>query len=162
MQKEASMGVLLQGFYKLRPNRAVPSPADGDSRGTAAGHGVLEARTVQVGFHTLRIKLNNAAGGVRRAYKLAVTYAGQQQPAGHSEASVAEPASADRAAADPKEVGRWDPRFSLPNVAIHTHLLPNGKVLFWGRRDQPKPIPRRAFLHAADLGSRNAHDDTDA
>jgi alpha-amylase len=24
------MGVLLQGFYKLRPNRAVPSPADGD------------------------------------------------------------------------------------------------------------------------------------
>jgi len=26
------MGVLLQGFYKLRPNRAVPSPADGDSK----------------------------------------------------------------------------------------------------------------------------------
>jgi hypothetical protein len=25
------MGVLLQGFYKLRPNPAVPSPADGDS-----------------------------------------------------------------------------------------------------------------------------------
>jgi alpha-amylase len=24
------MGVLLQGFYKLRPNRAVPSPADGE------------------------------------------------------------------------------------------------------------------------------------
>src|SRR5438105_12977476 len=26
------MGVLLQGFYKLRPNRAVPSPADGEAR----------------------------------------------------------------------------------------------------------------------------------
>ena len=26
------MGVLLQGFYKLRPNRAVPSPADGDPK----------------------------------------------------------------------------------------------------------------------------------
>ena len=25
------MGVLLQGFYKLRPNRAVPSPADGEA-----------------------------------------------------------------------------------------------------------------------------------
>jgi hypothetical protein len=33
--------------------------------------------------------------------------------------------------------GRWDPIFELPNVAIHTHVLPNGKVLFWGRRDQP-------------------------
>ncbi|HEX4101034.1 MAG TPA: galactose oxidase-like domain-containing protein [Pseudonocardiaceae bacterium] len=33
--------------------------------------------------------------------------------------------------------GRWDPVFELPNVAIHTSVLPNGKVLFWGRRDQP-------------------------
>lgn len=32
--------------------------------------------------------------------------------------------------------GRWDPVFPLPNVAIHTHVLPNGKVLFWGRRDK--------------------------
>jgi galactose oxidase len=35
------------------------------------------------------------------------------------------------------QLGRWDPVFELPNVAIHTHVLPNGKVLFWGRRDQP-------------------------
>ncbi len=34
-------------------------------------------------------------------------------------------------------LGRWDPVFELPNVAIHTHVLPNGKVLLWGRRDQP-------------------------
>jgi hypothetical protein len=60
----------------------------------------LEARTVQVGFHALRIKLNNAAGGVRPAYKLAVTYLGHQLLAEHSEASVTEPASADRAAAE--------------------------------------------------------------
>ncbi|MDT7716903.1 MAG: hypothetical protein QOH09_2895 [Pseudonocardiales bacterium] len=33
--------------------------------------------------------------------------------------------------------GRWAPVFDLPNVAIHTNVLPNGKVLFWGRRDQP-------------------------
>ena len=32
-------------------------------------------------------------------------------------------------------LGRWDPVFKLPNVAIHTSVLPNGKVLFWGRRD---------------------------
>ena len=34
--------------------------------------------------------------------------------------------------------GRWGQLFELPNVAIHTHVLPNGKVLFWGRRDQSK------------------------
>ena len=35
------------------------------------------------------------------------------------------------------QLGRWDPVFELPNVAIHTNVLPNGKVLFWGRRDHP-------------------------
>src|SRR3954469_16291112 len=33
--------------------------------------------------------------------------------------------------------GRWEGMFGLPNVAIHTTLLPDGKVLFWGRRDDP-------------------------
>ena len=33
--------------------------------------------------------------------------------------------------------GRWERVFGLPNVAIHTTLLPDGKVLFWGRRDDP-------------------------
>jgi hypothetical protein len=33
--------------------------------------------------------------------------------------------------------GRWDAVFDLPNVAAHVSLLPDGKVLFWGRRDRP-------------------------
>ncbi len=34
------------------------------------------------------------------------------------------------------QVGSWsDPPFVMPNVAIHTHVLPTGKVLFWGRRE---------------------------
>lgn len=33
--------------------------------------------------------------------------------------------------------GQWGPSFGLPNVAIHAHLLPTGRVLMWGRRDQP-------------------------
>ena len=37
----------------------------------------------------------------------------------------------------PARDGRWGPVFGLPNVAIHTSLLPDGKVLFWGRRDDP-------------------------
>jgi galactose oxidase len=31
--------------------------------------------------------------------------------------------------------GQWGPRLSFPNVPIHTHVLPDGKVLMWGRRD---------------------------
>jgi hypothetical protein len=41
-------------------------------------------------------------------------------------------------ARDPAVSGRWEPVFDLPNAAIHTNVLPNGKVLFWGRRDDPK------------------------
>src|SRR5439155_13566326 len=32
--------------------------------------------------------------------------------------------------------GQWGPVFPLRNVAIHAHLLPNGLVLMWGRRDK--------------------------
>jgi hypothetical protein len=35
---------------------------------------------------------------------------------------------------DPKLVGEWGPTIQLENVAVHTHVLPNGKVLYWGRR----------------------------
>lgn len=38
---------------------------------------------------------------------------------------------------DPKIEGLWGPVFPLPNVAVHASLLPNGRVLFWGRRDRP-------------------------
>jgi galactose oxidase len=30
--------------------------------------------------------------------------------------------------------GFWEPVIQLPDVPVHTHLLRNGKVLFWGRR----------------------------
>jgi galactose oxidase len=33
--------------------------------------------------------------------------------------------------------GQWQNPFDLPNVGIHAHVLPNGKVLFWGRRLKP-------------------------
>ena len=33
--------------------------------------------------------------------------------------------------------GQWGPVFPLPNVGIHAHVLPNGQVLMWGRRDSP-------------------------
>ena len=39
--------------------------------------------------------------------------------------------------AAPKDQGQWEPKFQLENVAVHLHLLPTGKVLYWGRRDNP-------------------------
>ena len=33
--------------------------------------------------------------------------------------------------------GQWGPVIPLPNVGIHAHVLPNGLVLMWGRRDDP-------------------------
>ncbi|MGY1616849.1 galactose oxidase-like domain-containing protein [Geodermatophilus sp. SYSU D00691] len=39
--------------------------------------------------------------------------------------------------ADPAEKGRWGPVFGLPNVAVHANVLPDGRVLMWGRRDSP-------------------------
>jgi galactose oxidase len=44
-------------------------------------------------------------------------------------------AGATPAAAQPAVQGEWSPVFKTPNVMIHTHVLPTGKVLFWGRRE---------------------------
>ncbi|KAK3352195.1 hypothetical protein B0T25DRAFT_517523 [Lasiosphaeria hispida] len=38
----------------------------------------------------------------------------------------------------PESVGQWSQPFELSNVAVHASLLPNGKVLYWGRRENPK------------------------
>ncbi len=35
----------------------------------------------------------------------------------------------------PEVKGKWGPAFDWPNVGIHLHVLPNGKVLFWPRRE---------------------------
>jgi galactose oxidase len=38
--------------------------------------------------------------------------------------------------AQPAAKGQWAPVFDWPNIAIHTHVLPNGTVLFWSRREK--------------------------
>ncbi|MBI3863830.1 MAG: DUF1929 domain-containing protein [Planctomycetia bacterium] len=37
--------------------------------------------------------------------------------------------------AQPATLGRWSPVFDTQNVMIHASVLPNGKVLFWSRRE---------------------------
>ncbi len=35
----------------------------------------------------------------------------------------------------PSQTGEWAPPFEWPNVAVHLHVLPTGKVLFFARRE---------------------------
>lgn len=43
-------------------------------------------------------------------------------------------AADEHAAAVREQIGAWEPVIRLLNVPVHTHLLANGMVLFWGRR----------------------------
>jgi hypothetical protein len=48
--------------------------------------------------------------------------------------SIQQSMSGEGGADDPALMGKWGPIIDLVNVAVHTHVLPNGKVLYWGRR----------------------------
>ncbi|KAM7206112.1 hypothetical protein V8F20_002894 [Naviculisporaceae sp. PSN 640] len=48
----------------------------------------------------------------------------------------------------PEQEGRWSEPIVMANIAVHLHLLPNGKVLQWGRRDNPRsPDPASLDQH---------------
>ncbi|WP_284945358.1 alpha-amylase domain-containing protein [Acidisoma cladoniae] len=98
---------------------------DGSVLATATGQATLTTTTIATGFHALRISLTQAAVGTRPSYRLSATYTAPERPDLPSGAQT------------PERIGAWGERFDMPNAAIHAHLLPNGKVLFWGRRDSP-------------------------
>lgn len=54
-----------------------------------------------------------------------------------------------RAQSDPSAAGQWSGPVSLPVVAIHMQLLPDGKVLAWGKPETP-PIDGRAPVRLFD------------
>src|SRR4051794_30247564 len=39
------------------------------------------------------------------------------------------------AADRPEDVGQWGDLLPMQNVPIHTHVLPDGRVLYWSRRE---------------------------
>src|SRR4051794_21597244 len=55
----------------------------------------------------------------------------------------------DASAQDPpSRVGKWSPIIPLGNVAVHTHVLPTGKVMFWPRHEKDEtrnPDPERTI-----------------
>src|SRR5215510_6369549 len=40
-------------------------------------------------------------------------------------------------AAGPSTVGQWSPVYAWPNVAIHLHVLPDGRILTFADDDNP-------------------------
>ena len=112
---------------------------------TPAG-ATLKTTPTQEGFHTLRlIGADTPAASPNPTYTLSVTYTA---PASFNQQN-AESFDVAFTAADRAEVGQWSAKIPLANVPIHAHVLPTGKVLFWGRRDPPG---------IADFPSLNQHE----
>jgi hypothetical protein len=107
----------------LAPDDSVRATAT-FTRDTPAG--TLQTSANQTGFHTFRIKAaNTPAHNADPKYTLSATYTA----AAHFQPTPQ--------VAHPSAVGAWSDTFTLPNIAIHAHLLPTGKVLYWGRRSKP-------------------------
>lgn len=101
----------------------------------------LQATTQAEGFHTLRLTASNTpATNLNPAYTLSVTYTAPTK----FEPGIAQHLAVADSAANPAEVGQWTKLIKLANVPIHTHVLPTGKVLFWGRRTPPGNTPQDA------------------
>jgi hypothetical protein len=114
----------------ISPNGSVLSTSVFRLNATAA----LKTTSTQSGFHTLRLTLAGApAANPNSPYTLSATYTAPaifvRQPAAPLDEAIL--------AADPAEIGQWSTKIPLANVPIHTHVLPTGKVLFWGRRNPP-------------------------
>ena len=82
--------------------------------------------TADSGFHTLRVTASDLpATNPEPPYKLSVRYTAPKDFV-----------TVQPVAADPAKVGQWSDPLPLKNVAIHAHLLPTGKILYWGRRKE--------------------------
>jgi glycosidase len=112
----------------------------------STGEAELKATTRTEGFHTCRLTAaNTPASNANPEYTLSVNYTAPIT-FNLAKAAVVDTAAA---AANPAEVGQWSARIPLANVPIHAHMLPTGKLLFWGRRTPPG---------TTDFPSLNEHD----
>lgn len=85
-------------------------------------------RTTQAGFHELRVQAaNTPTTHPAPSYEIEVTY---------TAADMIHPAVAAHIESLAPTQGSWSPEIKLPNVPIHAHLLRDGRVLFWGRRNE--------------------------
>lgn len=113
----------------LGPDHQVLASATGTRD---AAHGiVMHAATLQRGFHAIRLTaVGLPTANPRASYSLTARYTATQD----LQLGTQGPANDEEVA---RTQGSWGPVFALPNVGIHAHVLPNSRVLLWGRRDKP-------------------------
>jgi hypothetical protein len=86
--------------------------------------------------------------GDRFEYYLRIAYSDRDTTFVHGDGQGGSATAADEAAAQanpfsatmssPAQFGMWGPVLAFPNAAIHTSVQPDGRVLMWGRRDDPR------------------------
>ncbi|MBV9531521.1 MAG: DUF1929 domain-containing protein [Bradyrhizobium sp.] len=92
---------------------------------TSTSEPVLQTVAAAEGFHALRVTaIELPTANADQAYKISARYTA---PRDFAAVTIVTPA-------DPSKTGQWSAPFQLENVAIHAHLLPTGKILYWGRR----------------------------
>jgi galactose oxidase len=100
-------------------------------------------------YYSAQIPVGAWAAGTVVQYYLVIAYEDHDTTfLGADPTSMLSVASGDEAVAQaapftftietPDLRGKWEDPFTLPNVGIHAHVLPTGKVLMWGRRDSPE------------------------
>ncbi|HLX92416.1 MAG TPA: galactose oxidase-like domain-containing protein [Puia sp.] len=94
---------------------------------------LLNANVATTGFHTFRLRLTGTPDpAIGSPFKLSVSY--MAKPVFNL---LNDTEQSGGGVGQPEVVGQWSGTIPLANVPIHTHVLPTGKVLFWGRRDPP-------------------------
>jgi galactose oxidase len=127
-----------------------PCISTSKEHGVCAASGIGTVRTNDCEYFVAKIPADTFEAGDVVEYCIGLAYEGGSmigntwlRAAGEGSETTD---SWDKAAAQPFTFtvdpnatrGRWSAVFELRNVGIHTHVLPNGHVLMWGRRDRPK------------------------
>jgi galactose oxidase len=105
-------------WFRIRNANAIDVPVQyAVYRASETGALTLPAAPTSIGYSDTWLQTQNRGA-------VLLTYNG---------ARVAEKPNANAACAAVASMGQWSDTLSWPIVAIHSHLLPNGQVLTWGR-----------------------------
>ena len=101
----------------------------GNATITAAVQPSVQVAVTVEGYFTLTLLTSNTpAANPNPTFTLRLSYQAPADP----DIDRLDPEEAHPLA--PANIGVWSPVIDLPNVPIHSHLLPSEKLLFWGRR----------------------------
>jgi hypothetical protein len=164
----AGAGVRPDGLSTVRESRAAPHTADAARRalgaksdGRAAARRARLEEKVALSAHSGELgvpgmserqleRFETSVLGPEHAREHAQLRRTAREAAARGEDGAPESVRATAAAAGPPEqVGRWQPAFPIPVMAIHAAVLPTGKVLWFAYPKNPNPRKNGGDLNAA-------------